>query len=563
MGKAERQGQNRWQRFIDAGVVEETLLWTDNPIEVDNTLGRTRDTLGLCWPIDAAVAYTLANHGPNAKLTWSDMVNQNTRIASVMMTGAVGYGKLLNPLSVSCGHDEVDTYDYYLPEISHHYDANGKKILCFASTRTYDSAKVPSEIRSMLSVRLTEDKPSWSINPNKTDYTVLCHLRALPKLFDWLCESHGADTFSLAGLQTEMIKRKTKGVCGFAEDDPNHGFCSHHDAPMKEDWYMIKESDSSGDWATIWYRGQGTVVHSGWNNDQFRSRYLTHQLKKSQIVVFDRVKRVAAQMIPEETVIKHIKESLNRMKNWDGRSLVEKHGRGKTAIHCWNSWEWLNEISVWVSDTHSKNRHENDTACRVCYAAGESEEDTNKPICRCGDGWKYVKYSSKQSYGHEMAKFEWRPIKQRSVYALGIGTKILGDYTCNTAKEAAYYRDMIVKMATKMPVAKLNNRVWDLSSGQEDIEISADSSGITIREIKVDVRMKWDKNPEDLPNAEEMKTMVMFGNPTEQNEAFDLCKQITATGRVDSSWNEKTQNIVPMVLKNTADNVINEQTGEN
>jgi len=48
MGKAERQGQNRWKRFIDAGVVEETLLWTDNPIEVDNTLGRTRDTLGLC-----------------------------------------------------------------------------------------------------------------------------------------------------------------------------------------------------------------------------------------------------------------------------------------------------------------------------------------------------------------------------------------------------------------------------------------------------------------------------------------------------------------------------------
>jgi len=561
MGKAERQGHNRWNRFIDAGVVEETLLWTDNPIKVDNTLGRTKDTLGLCWPIDAAVAYTLANHGPNAKLTWSDMVNQNTRIASVMMTGAVGYGKLLNPLSVTCGHDEVNTYDYHLPDVNHYY-SDGKKVLSFVHGRRYDPKTAPSEIRNMFSVRLASDSDTFG-----SAYSVLNHLRALPELFDWLCETHDADLFSLDGLQTMMIKQKTKGVCGFAEDDPNHGFCSHHDSPMKEDWYMIKEgvdvdSDSTN-WKTIWFRGKGTVVHSGWHRDQFRSRYLTDSLMKSQIVVFDRVKRVAAQMIPEETVIKHIKESLNRMKNWDGRSLVEKHGRGKTATHCWNRWEWLNEISVWVSDTHSKNRHENDTACRVCYVAGETEDGTGKPICRCGDGWKYVKYSSKQSYGHEIAKFEWRPIEKRAVYTLGLGARILGEYTLNTAKEAAYYRDMIVKMATRMPVGKLNNRVWDLSSGQEDIEIPANESNITIRKIEVDVRMKWDKNPEDLPNAEEMKTMVMFGNPSEHNEALDLCKQITVTGRVDSSWSDKVQKIVPMILKNTADNVMNEQTGEN
>ena len=116
MGRAEREGWNTWDRFIAAGAVENTLLWTDDPILVDNTIGRMKDKLRECWPIDAAVAYTLANHGEDASLTWADLVNQNTRIASVMMTGKVGYGLLTNPASSSCGHDEVDCYEMSLGE---------------------------------------------------------------------------------------------------------------------------------------------------------------------------------------------------------------------------------------------------------------------------------------------------------------------------------------------------------------------------------------------------------------------------------------------------------------
>ena len=48
MGKAEREGQNYWGRFLDAGVVENTLLWTDDPIMVDNTIGRIANKLGKC-----------------------------------------------------------------------------------------------------------------------------------------------------------------------------------------------------------------------------------------------------------------------------------------------------------------------------------------------------------------------------------------------------------------------------------------------------------------------------------------------------------------------------------
>tara|TARA_R110002012_G_scaffold321665_1_gene550502 strand:+ start:1542 stop:3215 length:1674 start_codon:yes stop_codon:yes gene_type:complete len=556
MGKAEREGQNYWGRFLDAGVVENTLLWTDSDIKVDNTIGRTRDALGTCWPIDAAVAYTLANHGENAALTWKDMVNQNTRIASVMMTGLVGYGELVNPLSVSCGHDEVDCYEYHFPMPYRKTAYNGEEHIWFdMSSRlsnVYDDLEsVPQEIQDLFTMRLTHN----------TGYvSVIKYLRTFPQLATWICEEFNADIFNF-DENNRINSYYTKGVCGFAEDDPNHGFCSHHDSPKKSDWYMIKDTESCLEWETIWRRGKGRVVHYRWNNDQFRSRNLSNTIKQN-IVIFDRVKRSLAQSIPEDVVIKHIKESLQRMKNWDGRCLVEKTGRGKTATHRWNSWGWLNEISVWVTDTRSKNRHENDTACRVCYAAGETEQDTGKPICRCDDGWKYVKYNSKKSYGHEIAKFEWRPMKQQYVYALGVGSYLLGNYVANTSKEASYYREMIAKMGSKMPLAKFTDRKWDLSTGQEELTIDGKGTNIQIRKLAVQMKMKWDKNPEDLPNAAEMKRMAMFGNPTEQNEALELCDgEIKCTGYIKSSYSESTIIINKMSLINTADNVMNIEGG--
>ena len=88
----ECKGWSSWDRFKEAGVVDEHIDFSDNKVVVDNVLGRTRDTVGMCFAIDAAVAYTLSKAGPDADLTVQDMVNEYTRTAAAMMNGRVGYG---------------------------------------------------------------------------------------------------------------------------------------------------------------------------------------------------------------------------------------------------------------------------------------------------------------------------------------------------------------------------------------------------------------------------------------------------------------------------------------
>ena len=56
--------------------------------------------------------------------------------------------------------------------------------------------------------------------------------------------------------------------------------------------------------------------------------------------------------------------------------------------------------------------------------------------------------------------------------------------------------------------------------------------------------------------------MAMFGNPTEQNEALELCDgEIKCTGYIKSSYSESTIIINKMSLINTADNVMNIEGG--
>ena len=106
----ERQGWNDWNRYEQAGLVDDTVRFTDNEIETAHAIGKTRDTIGMCWPMDAAVAYTLASAGPDAQLSSKQMVNQHTKMAAAMMTQYVGYGTVPDPRVESCGHDEVDGY---------------------------------------------------------------------------------------------------------------------------------------------------------------------------------------------------------------------------------------------------------------------------------------------------------------------------------------------------------------------------------------------------------------------------------------------------------------------
>ena len=75
----EWQGWQNWTRYKEAGIVEDAVDFSEEAIIVDHAVGRTKDAIGKCWPMDAAVAYTLMKGGPDAALTWRDMVNTYTR----------------------------------------------------------------------------------------------------------------------------------------------------------------------------------------------------------------------------------------------------------------------------------------------------------------------------------------------------------------------------------------------------------------------------------------------------------------------------------------------------
>ena len=78
-----------------------------------------------------------------------------------------------------------------------------------------------------------------------------------------------------------------------------------------------------------------------------------------------------------------------------GRNLncVTKEGLRNTATFQWKNWSWLTEMQAWVAQTSKKNRKEGDVV----------------------RGWKYTKYNSRMSFGHEIAKFKWIPEEPPSV----------------------------------------------------------------------------------------------------------------------------------------------------
>ena len=110
----ERQGWQTWERFQEAGIVDKHVNFTDNDVVTAHALGKTGQIIGKCWPMDAAVAYTLAAAGPNAQLTSRDMINQYTKMASVMMSQKVAYGRVPDPNAFTCGHDEITGYNVTL-----------------------------------------------------------------------------------------------------------------------------------------------------------------------------------------------------------------------------------------------------------------------------------------------------------------------------------------------------------------------------------------------------------------------------------------------------------------
>ena len=114
---ADRQGYTKWDRMIEAGAIQNYIAWDDREVIRDHAIGKTKDVMGNSFPIDLAVAYSLISSGPNAPLTLKELVNENTRMATIMMTGKVGYGEYQPPDLESCNHDMKDTKIYYFPKV--------------------------------------------------------------------------------------------------------------------------------------------------------------------------------------------------------------------------------------------------------------------------------------------------------------------------------------------------------------------------------------------------------------------------------------------------------------
>ena len=528
---------------------------------VSHALGKTGSVIGEAWPIDAAVAYTLVSHGPDAELTWADFVNQNTRIATVMMSGRVGYAYhgVPNPQISDCGHDMVNCYIHNFPKVI----LNTKGHLVFQSINNgnmqnqewfregRENGSIPDSIMDLVTFRDDCKNKHW-----------LCIFQPRFDPLRELIENHyGTTSWNIPndiGHTEVMSVEHTKGECAW-KDDPEQQ-CGHHDGPITTGWCLVKQEGLNGDildaYEVFWRRGKGTVVSHNWNLDHLQNKIgwnYTNNLEKNRVVLFDRVKRSLAQSVPEHQVIDLVKDSLNRMRRWDGRCLVHKTGRGKTAKHRWNNWNWLAEMTTWVQDTLSKNRKENETQCSVCFSSGVEDEEGNS-YCECGQGWRYVKYDARMSYGHEIAKFEWRPIEEPKAFSLRVGGQYNGrtlPYRFQTLEQAGTFRQFLNQMVTRVGGSH-KERTWDETEGKEVVPTKG---AYKIVKLNTSLAMKWDKDPEELPTPQQALDAVLYGTPFENAQATANLKSYTVGN------NEPVLKIVNKIA--TPENNDSETVGEN
>ena len=227
---AERQGWNTWNRYKDAGIVDDTIMFTDNQIIIDHAIGKTKDTIGKCYPIDAAVAYSLASAGPNADLSAKDLVNQYTRAATAMMSQTVAYGQVPNPDTKSCGEDMITGMycELRAPTCTNgiiylNGDTNMKEWLILNEITGLDSYAAFRISKNELHI-IDEGKIGLYLSKKYTPLRL-----AIEKALDstkWFPSDPLYDTIP------------TKGVCSW-KDDPEQK-CGHHDGSYITDWVMIK-----------------------------------------------------------------------------------------------------------------------------------------------------------------------------------------------------------------------------------------------------------------------------------------------------------------------------------
>jgi hypothetical protein len=408
MSKGEWTGWKKWNDFKNAGIVENAVDFSDEAIITDHAVGRTKDAIDMCWPMDAAVAYTLMKVGPDVELSKVDMVNTFTRSAAVMMTGKVAYGEFPKPGVESCGHDEIMGYIHTLAALTFKAVAEGEPVRILFDNSYYNKKSMSQFLKQQ---DVEEGDPLFDLCKVRTNDDI--HQLTTEHFMTWeyfrpLREFIFDQFGEFVITHSDDINKSrsfTRGKCKWA-DDPDKQ-CKHHNQPMIHNWGMVRTANG---FDTIWNRER---TYAGWNWDQFSDYAFDTPEKISGTVLWSEVSRSLSNAIDEKQVVRYISKSLQRMlKRTD--NIVAKHGEGRDATFSWSDWSWLADLTSQIKGTNSKKRKENEIA----------------------NGWIYTKVNSRMSFGHEIADFVWRPADDIFEYGVKVSGWKDSRYSWNSTETA-------------------------------------------------------------------------------------------------------------------------------
>jgi len=541
MAAGERQGWSTWSRYAEAGVVGTDVMFTDEKITIDHALGKTKDTIGKCWPMDAAVAFSLASAGPDANLKATELVNQHTKMAAAMMTQMVGYGTVPDPRVESCGCDEVDAtlLKWRRPILK-------DGVISWHNHQPMN--QMPGTGEKSWAIRVPSENAT-KLNTAKTALGILMSSKYAPLRLA-IEKELGSTKWAVIGQP--FNEEHTLGKCGFTfkvypeghESVGKQMQCAHHTRPKYTGWVLIKQvrdgKIQDNRFIKLWSREKGEAsVHQGWNNDmiaQTLGMSAKNTIAARRVVLWDKVARSLSNTIWESDpkfVLSNIKASLRRMQSRnlncvkrDGE-YSETTGRilPSTVTYAWKNWAWLANLEAWIAQTSKKNRKEHDLV----------------------NGWKWTKYDSKKSYGHEIAKFKWVPGMANEKYDESIHTSGEGNalthttppalpmviatyylnlggsswkaqglpYRFKTKQDAYKFKGFISMMAGKCGAVNKDGRKWNGEAGIEQVD--GDEKFSVMRKKHV-LEMDDSVMPEVTPTPQKIMEALLFGTPQEYDE---------------------------------------------
>ena len=234
-----------------------------------------------------------------------------------------------------------------------------------------------------------------------------------------------------------------------------------------------------------------------------------YQYHGRQLTRWSDVRRKFSNSIPDGVVRAEIKKALNRMSKRNDNILkvvggYMGDGKPDERMYRWDRWDWLATIQAAVAQTSKKLRKEGDVV----------------------NGWRYTKTSSKTSYGHEIATFEWQADGDVRSYILKVKPSDENSYYSSTnelpfrfktAEDGLKFKKMLPMIAVKAGAVG-TVRVWDKETGK-DMPIDCEKIRVIGTDHGRHMKMEMSKDPEDLPSPTEIVQKVFWGLPNEYETA--------------------------------------------